>query len=88
LIVPTAFTGDTNVPESAIEQLNRRVERRGTQVHVALRHAELAVAGEFLHGARRAARFIRYCTCCRDSGSPYPAAYELSARQCRIALPR
>jgi hypothetical protein len=37
----------------AIEQLNRRVERRRTQVHVALSHAEVAVAREFLNGPRR-----------------------------------
>jgi hypothetical protein len=38
-----------------IKQLNRGVERCGTQMHVSLRHAELAVSSKFLDGPCRRA---------------------------------
>ena len=39
----------TSIGRSLIEQSNRRIERRRTQVHVPLRRAEIAVASELLN---------------------------------------
>jgi hypothetical protein len=38
-----------------IQQPNRAFERRGTQVHVPLRRAEVLMAGELLNRSRRSA---------------------------------
>jgi hypothetical protein len=35
------------------EQPNRALDRRGTEVHVALRRREIPMAGEFLNGSWR-----------------------------------
>src|SRR6202023_4327628 len=68
---PIVDSGRCHHIATTIEQLNRGVQGRRTQMHVALGHAQLAMASEFLNRPRRCALHCQMRA--ERMGSPMPA---------------